>query len=322
MCQCANVKTFHILKFFMNQHPVSIFSSNRHIFKLAHWHIELLAHWQIGSLKLILLILLSSAFRIAPAQTVTEFPGSKTSWKGFVRYDFQFQGRDCRVVCPDKPAEGNPWIWNARFPDWHTDIDSILVSEGFYVTYINTDELIGSPEAVETWNNYYIYLVSTFKFNTRVALEGVSRGGLYVYNFAKKYPDHVSCIYAEAPVCDFKTWPGGFYGGKRSDADWDLVKRMYGFASDAEALAYTDNPIDNLDSLAKAKVPVLHMIGLNDRVVSPEYNTFKLVNRYVLLGGIATIIPSTGGMQDLEGHHFPIETPRIVADFIRYNTHR
>ena len=267
-----------------------------------------------------LLLCFMAGSALASAQSVPDFPGQKTTWKGFARYDFQFQGRDCRVVCPDQPAVGNPWIWNARFPDWHTDIDSILLSEGFYVTYINTDELIGSPRAVETWNGYFNYLISTHNFCSKVALEGISRGGLYVYNFAKKYPYRISCIYAEAPVCDFKTWPGGFTGGKRSDSDWNLIREMYGFKDDAEALAFKDNPIDNLDALAKAKVPILHMIGLHDVVVPPELNTFVLVDRYVKLGGVATIVPSTRGKQELEGHHFPVETPRLVADFVKSNT--
>ncbi len=272
-------------------------------------------------IRSLLFLILSCFGAVAVSgQDSNDFNGTKSSWKGFVRYDFQFEGRNCRVVCPDTPAEGNPWIWNARFPDWHTDIDSILLSEGFYVTYINTDELVGSPQAVEVWNRYFNYLITTHKFYTKVALEAVSRGGLYVYNFAKRYPEKVSCIYAEAPVCDFKSWPGGFTGGKRSDSDWNLVKEMYGFKDDTEALAYRDNPIDNLDELAKAKVPVLHMIGLNDVVVPPDRNTFLLVDRYIRLGGIATIIPCIRGVQELEGHHFTIETPRLVADFIQYNT--
>jgi hypothetical protein len=89
---------------------------------------------------ILFLITLTFGASIASGQNEPDFPGTKTSWKGFVRYDFQFQGRDCRVVCPDKAAQGNPWVWNARFPDWHTDIDSILLTEGFYVTYINTDK--------------------------------------------------------------------------------------------------------------------------------------------------------------------------------------
>lgn len=113
----------------------------------------------------------------------------------------------------------------------------------------------------------------------RVAWEGISRGGLYVYNFAKKYPWRISCIYAEAPVCDIKSWPGGFGRGPGSLQDWQLVMKAYNFKDENEAKAYADNPVDNLEKLAAAKVPVLHMIGLNDSIVPPEENSFILINR-------------------------------------------
>lgn len=249
-----------------------------------------------------------------------QFPGEKSEWKGFTRYNFEFKGRECRIVCPARPAPGNPWIWNARFPDWHTDIDSILLSEGFYVTYINTNEFNGSPEGVAIWDEYFRYLTEKSGLGNRAALEGISRGGLYVYNFAKRYPRRVSCIYAEAPVCDFKSWPGGFGQGQGSSADWQLILKAYGFKSNEEALSYNDNPVDNLDKLAAARVPVLHMIGLNDSVVPPDENTYVLTDRYIRLGGPATVIPCTLGKQELHGHHFDIETPGLVADFIKQNT--
>jgi sialidase-1 len=256
----------------------------------------------------------------AVSDSTHQFPGVKSKWKGFLRYDFEFKGRACRLVCPDKPAQDNPWIWNARFPDWHTDIDSILLTRGFYVTNINTDEFNGSPAGVAIWDEYFRYLTTTYKLDNQVALEGISRGGLYVYNFAKKYPWRISCIYAEAPVCDIKSWPGGFGQGKGSRDDWQLVMKSYNFNDEAEAKAFKDNPIDNLDQLAAEKVPVLHMIGLNDKIVPPDENTFLLIERYVKLGGIATIVPCNRGKQELEGHHFDIETPALAADFIIKNT--
>jgi sialidase-1 len=247
-------------------------------------------------------------------------PGAKTTWKGFVRYDFKFNGRDCRLVCPVKPAAGNPWIWNARFPDWHTEMDSLLLSKGFYVTYINTDEFNGSPNGVAVWDEYFKYLTGTLGLENITALEGISRGGLYVYNFAKKYPWRVSCIYAEAPVCDIKSWPGGLGKGKGSPADWELVMKSYKFSTENEARSFTDNPTDNLENLAHSGVPILHMIGLHDEIVPPEENTFILADRYVRLGGIITIVPCTKGKQDLNGHHFDIETPALAANFITQNT--
>nr|MBI1229546.1 SGNH/GDSL hydrolase family protein [Cytophagales bacterium] len=248
------------------------------------------------------------------------FPGKKSEWKGFVRYTFPFEDRDAHITLPENPLRGNPWVWRARFPGWHTEMDSILLTEGFHIAYVNTDNMYGSPAAVHVWDRFYDYLISDLELHPQVSLEGVSRGGLFIYNWAKANPEKVNCIYAEAPVCDFKSWPGRFGGGKGSEADWERLKNAYGFSSDEEALAYRNNPIDNLEALALAKVPVLHMIGLNDEVVPPAENTFLLIERYIKLGGPATVIPCTVGKQDLFGHHFPIETPRLGADFIKYHT--
>jgi len=245
-----------------------------------------------------------------------KYPGKKSEWHGLTRYDFQLDRRDCRIIVPDKAAPGKPWVWRARFPDWHYEMDSILVSKGFHVVYINTDYLFGSPKCVEIWNNFHNYLTSQYGLNKKAALEGVSRGGLYIYNFAKKYPDKVSCIYAEAPVCDFKSWPGGKGSAKGDSASWRLLMAAYNFKSEQEALAYKDNPIDNLEKLAAAKVPVYHSIGLHDSVVPNDENTYLLVNRYIRLGGPATVYPNTAGRQTLQGHHFPIDNVKAGVDFI------
>src|SRR5207245_8152289 len=106
-------------------------------------------------------------------------------------------------------------------------------------------------EAVKHWNALYTELVGQYGFAKKAALVGLSRGGLYVYNWAAANPDHVACIYGDAPVCDFKSWPGCFGKGKRSDRDWDLVLERSQFKSDAEAKAYDKNPVDNLAPLAQ-----------------------------------------------------------------------
>ncbi|GAB3654261.1 hypothetical protein GCM10028791_24880 [Echinicola sediminis] len=173
---------------------------------------------------------------------------------------------------------------------------------------------------MDIWDRLYQMLVEEYKLSEKPALMGVSRGGLFIYNWAKRNPDKVSCIYAEAPVCDFKSWPGGFGNGKGSPGDWEKLKEVYGFETDEAAKAYKDLPMNNLQALADKKVPVLHMIGLHDQVVPPEENTYLLIQNYIKAGGPATVIPCTQGQQDLFGHHFPIESPKMVADFIYYHT--
>ena len=255
------------------------------------------------------------------AQEINEvFDGALVEWKGFERNHFKFNGRNAFITTPKIETEGKSWVWNARFPNWHPEMDSILVSQGFYIAHIDTNNLYGSPQAMKVWDSFYEYLTKEVGFNAKVSLEGVSRGGLFVYNWAKNNPTKVNCIYAESPVCDFKSWPAGFGDGIGGEEDWKQLKKVYGFESEEEAKAYSNNPIDNLESLAKAKVPILHMIGLNDKVVPSNENTLVLVDRYLKLGGQATVVPCTQSEQKLNGHHFPLETPQLAADFIKYNT--
>ncbi|MFN5761386.1 MAG: GDSL-type esterase/lipase family protein [Sphingobacteriales bacterium] len=240
-------------------------------------------------------------------------------WHGFEREQFGFENREAWIVKPAKSLEGKPWIWKAYFPDWHTDIDSILLSRGFHLAYLETNDMFGSPVAMQLWNRFHNWMTAN-GFAEKVALEGISRGGLYVYNWAKRNPLKVSCIYAEAPVCHTSSWPGGKGTSKGSPKDWQLLMEHMNM-SDSQLVASFDDPMDNLEGLASAKVPVLHSIGLNDRIVPNEENSFLLIEKYIRLGGIATIMPMTKGVQQLEGHHFPIEQPDKIADFIFSNSY-
>lgn len=246
-------------------------------------------------------------------------PEKTTAWKGFEKVEFTFQNTSAYYVKPKNPVAGNPWVWRAHFPFWHTEMDSILVSRGFHVAYVNTNDLFAHPKAMQVWDAFYDYLVKTKGFAPKVALEGVSRGGLYVYGWAKRNPDKVSCIYAEAPVCDPKSWPGGKGKGAGSPEDWALWLKLFG-QTEQQALNFQDIPLNGLEGLASFKVPILHVVSASDKIVPSEENTNPLIENYVKLGGPASIYPMTRGEQTLSGHHFPIENPAQFADFIyRYN---
>jgi len=243
------------------------------------------------------------------------------TWLGFARVNVTIDGHAGYYVKPAKPLPGNPWVWRASFPDWHTQIDSILLAKGFHVAFVNVDDKYGSPYAMRVWDKFYQYLVDSASLAPMVSLEAVSRGGLYAVNWAKRNPDKVSCIYAETPVCDFKSWPGGKGKGKGDASSWEQLKQVYGF-TEQQALNYKDNPIDNLEGLASFKVPVLNMIGLNDELVPPAENSFLFAQRYVALGGPVTTYPVMEGPQELQGHHVPIaKHAQEWADFIYYNSY-
>jgi len=239
------------------------------------------------------------------------------TWKGFEKVNFFIGTHAAYYVKPKKALQGNPWVWRASFPDWHTDIDSILLDRGFHIAYVNVDDEYGSPGALQIWDKLYNYLTMKRGFAFRAALEGVSRGGLYVFGWAKRNPDKVSCIYNEAPVCDIKSWPGGKLTGPGDTILWKQLKRVYHF-DERQAMDFKDNPVDNLEGLAAFKVPVIHIIGMNDKIVPNAENTNLFAQRYMALGGPMTVYTVTNGPQELNGHHFPINHPEQWANMIMY----
>lgn len=262
---------------------------------------------------LILATLLFTVGFLGPI-AAADWPGTESQWNGYAKYDFNVDQRPAYVVLPKQAAEGNPWVWRARFPGFHAEADVLLLERGFHIAYINTNDMLGSPTAMKHWDNFYDF-VTEKGLAKRVALEGVSRGGLFVYGWASRLPDRVACIYADTPVCDIKSWPGGKGKGVGSSGTWQRLLKEYDF-TEAEALAYEKNPIDILAPIAEAKIPVLHIVSLNDVVVPPTENTFILAERYRKLGGEIDIIEVQEGTEKSQGHHFTHPNPKRVADFI------
>lgn len=255
---------------------------------------------------------LLTAINEAAAQAPVAFPGKQSDWNGFTRYDFEVDGRPVLVVTPKTAATGRPWVWHGEFFGHKPAPDIALLKRGFHIAYMSVPNMLGSPRAVAHWNAFYAEMTGKYRLAPKVALVGLSRGGLYCYNWAAANPDKVACIYADAPVCDFKSWPGGKGKGKGSPEDWKLVMSEYGFKDEAEALAYKKNPIDNLQPLATAKVPLLHVFGDVDDVVPWEENTGILADRYKQLGGDILLIRKKG-----VGHHpHGLEDPAAIVKFI------
>ncbi|WP_256009419.1 SGNH/GDSL hydrolase family protein [Desertivirga xinjiangensis] len=241
-------------------------------------------------------------------------------WKGFQRVNLTLGNHKAYYVKPLNPLPGKPWVWRASFPDWHTEMDSLLLTRGFHIAYVSVDDQFGSPYAMYIWDQFYSYLTTEAQFATKAALEAVSRGGLYAYGWAKRNPDKVSCVYAEAPVCDFQSWPGGKGKGSGDKEEWLKLQNAYNL-NEEQLPKFTDNPIDNLEGLASFKVPLLHVVGYDDKLVPSSENTFILFQRYVALGGPASVYPVNDGPQQLNGHHFPIKKAAAFADFIYQNSY-
>lgn len=243
------------------------------------------------------------------------FPGTQTNWFGWPRWDFQHDGRACIVVAPTNEAPGRPWIWRARFWGHEPQTDLALLGLGYHVAYMDVAEMFGSPRAVAHWNRFHDLLVKEHGLAHKAALEGMSRGGLYIYNWAAANPDKVTCIYADAPVLDVRSWPGGKGRGPGHAATWAQCLKEFGL-TEATAPAFRGNPLDRLEPLAKAGIPLLHVCGEADTVVPIEENTRILEKRYRELGGRIAVIAKP----NCEHHPHSLKDPTRIVNFVLENT--
>lgn len=241
----------------------------------------------------------------------TDYPGRITDWQGFRRHDFTLDGVRCVLVEPNvAPDPERRWFWRARFFGAFPFVDFALLKLGWHVAHIEIDELYGAPESNRRFDALHAFLVS-LGFNSRCALAGFSRGGLDAFRWAAGNPGKVSSLYLDNPVCDFKSWPGGKGRGPGNPDAWRRCLAAWGF-TEAQALAFEGNPVDNLAPLAAARIPLLHVCGDDDEVVPPEENTGLVERRYRELGGSLEVIHKPGAKH----HPHSLVDPRPIVDFI------
>jgi lysophospholipase L1-like esterase/dienelactone hydrolase len=237
-----------------------------------------------------------------------------SSFYGYACADFTYKNRNCKVVSPKKVADGQPWIWRARFWGHEPQTDIALLERGFHLVYMDVAEMYGNEESVKLWNQFYDYMQNV-GMAKKVVLEGMSRGGIYAYNWALQNPNKVAAVYADAPVLDMKSWPGGLGKGPGSKNDWTLFKNDFNLTEE-QAKNFKNSPLDNTELIAKGGYPMLHVVGDADEVVPVDENTNPFEVRIKNAGGDITVIHKNG-----IGHHpHSLANPTPIVDFILKST--
>lgn len=204
--------------------------------------------------------------------------------EGFQRIDFDLPGDAAAVtlVLPHSAAQGRPWIWNTISLEANPAFELDLLDRGFHLARVSLEGFYGARAAVERMERLRA-LLAELGLAERAVLEGVSRGGLEALAHATAHPDGVAAVYLDSGVCDFRSWPGGRHG-QRSDEDWEAVKRAWSL-DEEQAWNFEDGPLAHLAALAEARIPLLVVVGSDDKIVPPAENGELLAARYAELGG-------------------------------------
>jgi lysophospholipase L1-like esterase/pimeloyl-ACP methyl ester carboxylesterase len=233
-------------------------------------------------------------------------------WNGYERLDYEINGRRAILISPKNAAPGRPWIWRTEFFGAFPAVDIALLAKGWHVAYYNVSGLYGAPIALDAMDGFHAQFVADHQLAPKPVLEGFSRGGLYAFNWAARNPGKVAALYVDAPVCDFKSWPGAEGKGEGgSPSEWKACLKAYRFTEE-QALAYKLNPLDKLAPLASAKIPIIAVAGDADNVVPMDENISIVERRYRELGGEIRVI-----IKPCVGHHpHSLTDPTPVVDFL------
>jgi hypothetical protein len=161
-----------------------------------------------------------------------------------------------------------------------------FLAKGIAIAGIDVGESYGSPAGRAIYDTFYRHLVGAREFGAKPVLLARSRGGLMLYSWAVENPQSVGAVAGIYPVCNIASYPGL----ERAAGSYQMT------AAQLEAALAEHNPIDRLAPLAKARVPIRHIHGDNDRVVPLEANSAELAKRYKALGGPVEVevVPGQG----------------------------
>lgn len=194
------------------------------------------------------------------------------------RFEFRIENiaRPVTVIVPRTPAAGQPWVFRVDAVARDSTVDLALLENGFHIVTGPVPTDTDGP-VVEQWNAVYKHLTNSGLSRTPV-LAGAGGAAGEAYAWAIENPDKVSCVYAENPILRAHT---------------------------AKA-----QPLDRLDTLATAGVPILHVCGSLDPWLNSQ--TRSLEKRYKVLGGKVTVTVDEGR------GHFPTSPrdPKPVVEAI------
>ncbi len=208
------------------------------------------------------------------------------------------------------PRSGKSWVWyaptlpNLPGPEERWMFERFAAA-GIAMAGIDAGESYGSPRG----NIVYTALYDAMKargYSPKPLLLGRSRGGLMTLSWAAEHPECVSGFAGIYPVCSLSSYPGL----ERAAGAFELT------ADQLKARLMEFNPVDRLQPLVKAGVPLFAIHGDVDRLVPLEANSGLMKQRCEELGGrMELIIPRGQGHSMWPGF---FQSEELVAFVLRH----
>ena len=242
-------------------------------------------------------------------------PNKISSFYGYRCIDFTVDNHSCKVVQPKAAAVGHPWIWRARFWGHEPQTDIALLEQGFHLVYCDVAELLGNKACIDIWNHFYSILHNA-GLSEKAVMEGMSRGGVYVFNWAVVNSNKIASVYADNPLLNIRSWALKMDSVNADDDMLKAFKKDYNIQSREQILNFKNNSVDEVKKIVKGHYPILIVCADADEAVSPAENTLLFEQRIKQHGGNITVIHKPG----FKHHPHSLPNPEPIVDFILKDT--
>ena len=236
-----------------------------------------------------------------------------SDWFGFPCEEFLFEGRKAFLVFPKEADAQKNWTLKTEYRDAFPETELELLHRGFHAAFLTNHTRFGTTEDCDAKDRFAAYLHETYGLCEKCVPIGMSCGGAHAVQFAGYYPNRVKCMFIDAPVLNFLDFPAR-YGDPYCESVWETeFTRAYPGISRAKLLSFTEHPLNRIDALKTAKIPILLVYGTQDTTVFYAQNGKMMEEAYNDAPELLTVMA-----RDYQGHHphgFP-HHPEIIADYI------
>ena len=232
-------------------------------------------------------------------------------WNGFHYDKVQFEDHDALIVYP---KQANGWLalkteyWNA-FPE---AMEIPLLEQGFHLCFIKNDTRWGMDPDLDRQARFVRFVQQKLGLKEKCVPVGMSCGGLIAIKLAAKYPELIQCLYLDAPLLNYFSYPCGY--GVVSPGPRDLLEMLnaLGLRKISELLCYREMPMHRLDALVASRIPAVMVVGDSDSVVPYCENGTLLEQAYKAAGIDLEVYTKIGG----DHHPHGLEDPTPALQFI------
>lgn len=236
-----------------------------------------------------------------------------SNWNGYFCIELKFEEHDAIIVCPRKGNEnGSLAVKTEYWGAFAENAEIPFLQAGYHVCYIKNDNRFGTDGDLDRKARFIRYVQHEFGLKIKCVPIGMSCGGLIAVKLAARYPELVGCLYLDAPVINYMSWPCGFGIATNVPENHSEIMGALNLKDMGELLAYRDMPLDKIPVLVANRIPVVMVTGDSDQTVPYCENGVLLEKAYREVGLEIAVYVKPGG----DHHPHGLSDPKAVLDFI------